>query len=113
MPKQAGTVAGIGQWLTALIAGWVTPATAWAQERVYDWGMHPMWWMWGAWGIGMMLVMLVFWGLVITGLVLGIRWLVGAGRASVSDRALEILRERYARGEINREEFEARKRDLS
>jgi len=115
MPKQVGTVAGIGQWLTALIASWVTPAMASAQERVYDWGwgMHPMWWMWGAWGIGMMLVMLVFWGLVITGLVLGIRWLVGTGRASASDRALEILRERYARGEINREEFEARKRDLS
>jgi putative membrane protein len=75
--------------------------------------MHPMWGMWGLWGIGMMLGMLVFWGLVITGVVLGIRWLVRQGSAErKGDRALDILRERYARGEINREEFLARKRDL-
>jgi putative membrane protein len=60
----------------------------------------------------MMLMMLVFWGLVIVGLVLGIRWLVNQGRQSRSDSALDILRRRYARGEIDKEEFEARKRDL-
>jgi len=60
----------------------------------------------------MMLMMLVFWGLVIAGLVLGIRWLAKQGREDRPDRALDILRERYARGEINKEEFEARKRDL-
>ena len=75
--------------------------------------MHPMWGVWGAWGIGMMLVMLVFWGVVIVGIVLGIRWLVTQGKETRSDSALEILRQRYARGEINREEFEAKKRDLS
>lgn len=99
----------------SLFWAWVLPSSAWAQERVSDWGwgIHPMWWMWGAWGIGMMLIMLAFWVLVIIGIVLGIRWLLGTGRGSAPDRALEILRERYARGEINREEFEARKRDLS
>ena len=83
-----------------------------AQERAYEWGwgMHPMWW--GAWGLGMMLMVLLFWVLVIVGLVVGIRWLVGQGRESRSDAALQILRERYATGEINKEEFEARKRDL-
>lgn len=89
------------------------PITAWAQERPWGWGWHPMWGMWGAWGLGMMLFMLVFWVLVIVGLVLGIRWLVIQGRESRSDTALEILRQRYARGEINKEEFEAKKRDLS
>jgi putative membrane protein len=89
------------------------PVAAWAQERPDFWGMHPMWGMWGAWGIGMMFMMLVFWGLVIVGLVLGIRWLVTQGRESRSDAALDILRQRYARGEMDREEFEARKRDLS
>jgi putative membrane protein len=75
--------------------------------------MHPMSWMWGAWGLGMMLMMLVFWGLVIAGIVLGIRWLARLGDGRRSDSALEILRQRYARGEINREEFEAKKRDLT
>jgi hypothetical protein len=42
--------------------------------------MHPMWGMWGVWGIGMMLMMLVFWGVIIVGLVLGIRWLMTQGR---------------------------------
>jgi putative membrane protein len=60
----------------------------------------------------MMLFMLLFWALVIVGVVLGIRWLLSQGKESQSDSALEILRQRYARGEVNKEEFEARKKDL-
>lgn len=81
-----------------------------AQDRSWDtWGMHPMW---GLWGIGMMLFMFAFWALVIVGLVLGIRWFLGQGREPRADRALTILRERYARGEIGKDEFDARRRDL-
>ena len=69
-------------------------------------------WMWGAWGIGMMLITLGFLAVVIAGVVLGIRWLVMQSGESRSDSALEILRQRYVRGEINREEFEARRHDL-
>ena len=89
------------------------PATAMAQEPwERGWGMHPGWWMWGPAGVVMMLMMLVFWALVITGLVLGVRWLARQGQQERPDRALDILRERYARGEINKEEFDARRRDL-
>ena len=91
---------------------WLMTGGLSVQERAYDWGMHPMWGFWGVWGIGMMFFMLVFWGLVIVGVVLGIRWLISQGKESRSDSALEILRQRYARGEINKEEFESRKRDL-
>ena len=99
--------------ITMLITLWAVGISG-AQERAYEWGWgpHPMWWMWGTWGFGMMLFMLVFWGLVIVGVVLGIRWLVSQGRGPRSDSALEILRQRYARGEINKDEFEAKKRDL-
>ena len=95
-----------------------SPALMLAQERPYgpyawDWRMHPMWWMGGAWGIGMMFMMLLFWALIIAALVLGIRWLKREGRDRRGDSALEILRQRYARGEINKEEFEAKKKDLS
>jgi putative membrane protein len=87
-------------------------SSAWAQERPWEWGWHPMWGMWGAWGIGMLLVMLTFWILVVVALVAGVRWLVHQGREPRRDAALEILRERYARGEIGKEEFDAKKRDL-
>ncbi len=105
----------IGRGLIGVMAGLLVPGMVAAQDRPYEWwgGMHPMGWMWGAWGIGMMLLMLAFWGVVIVGLVLGIRWLVSQGKDSRSDSALEILRQRYARGEINKDEFEAKKRDLS
>jgi len=98
--------------LVVLAAAGAAP-TAWAQNRPWEsWGWHPMWGMWGMWGIGMGLFMLLVWGLLIVGLVLGIRWLLSQGRDARSDSALEILRQRYARGEIDREEFETKKRDL-
>ena len=94
----------------AAVSGVVMPAVAWAQQRPYDyWGMH---YMWGAWGIGMTLMMVLFWVLIIVGLVVGIRWLISQGKESRSDSALEILRQRYARGEITKEQFEAMKQDL-
>ena len=97
------------------VAAALVPARAWAQERTYDWGwgMHPMWGMWGAWGFLMMLMMLVFWAVVIAGLVLGIRWLVSQSKVTQADSALQVLRERYARGEISKEEFDAKRKDLS
>jgi putative membrane protein len=92
-------------------------APVWAQERGWEWhpgwGMHPMAWMWGAWGIVMMVMMLAFWGVVIAGIVLGVRWLLRQPAvAHRDDTALRILRERYARGEIDRQEYEAKRRDL-
>jgi putative membrane protein len=53
--------------------------------------------------------------LLIVGVVVGIRWLMsgGAGREATRDRALAVARERYARGEVSREEFERLRQDLS
>ncbi len=55
-----------------------------------------------------MLMMLVFWGLIIVGLVLGLRWLVSQGRESRSDAALDILCQRCVRGEIERRSLKLR-----
>jgi putative membrane protein len=79
-----------------------------------------MWNGWGfdGWGTGFgMLFMLLFWGLVVFGAAALIRWLLqqsdpGRRRSTGGSAALEILRERYARGEIGREEYERMKRDL-
>jgi putative membrane protein len=59
-----------------------------------------------------MLMMLLFWVLVIAGLLFGIRWLMSQSRDRHSGSALEILRQRYAREEINKDEFNAKKKDL-
>ena len=56
--------------------------------------------------------MLLWWALIIVGIVALVKWL-GHPHSPGSDKALEILRERYARGEINDEEFQKRKRELS
>lgn len=67
---------------------------------------------WG-WGTGFGgFFMILFWALVILGIV---KWLAGSsgmGGTPPSKSARQILEERYARGEIDREEFEQKKRDL-
>jgi putative membrane protein len=72
---------------------------------MYDWGSY------GGWGMGFgMLFMLLFWVLIILGIAALIRWL--PSRSSRDKTPLDILQERYARGEIDREEYEQKKRDL-
>jgi len=81
----------------------------------WGWGMHPG--MMGCGWIGLLL-MVVFWVLVVVLIILLIRRLVSAGQPNVTgspqeDSALEILKKRYARGEIDKEEFETKKKDLT
>ena len=87
-----------------------------AQWSDYRGGWMPgpgmMGWGWFGW-----IFMIIFWGLIIVGLIFLIRWLAGLSwsRASIDkphDSALEILKQRYAKGEINKEEFDQKKRDL-
>jgi putative membrane protein len=65
---------------------------------------------WGWLGLGI-LHMVVFWGLVILVFAALLRWL-GGGRLGGS-RATDILKARYAKGELTREQFEQLKRDIS
>ena len=66
---------------------------------------------WGWLGIGI-LHMVLFWGLVILAFVAIVKWLTG-GTGSFDDvRAIDILKKRYAKGELTREEFERMQREL-
>lgn len=51
------------------------------------------------------LMMLLLWGGAIALVLWGVSSLFPSGRVDVEADALEILRQRYARGEISREEF--------
>jgi putative membrane protein len=60
------------------------------------------------------LAMFVFWAAVVTGIVFLIRYLVIQSRAPQhEDHALSILKARYVKGEISKEEFEQKKKDIS
>jgi putative membrane protein len=64
---------------------------------------------WGWLGLGI-LHMVVFWGLVILLFAALLRWL-GGGQLGES-RAIDILKARYAKGELTREQFEQLKREI-
>jgi len=78
--------------------------------------MMPGGMMWG-WGYGFFgwLMMLLSWALIIAGAVLVIRWLVDQTRSPAlgSETALDVMKRRYAKGEITKEQFDAMKRDLA
>jgi putative membrane protein len=57
--------------------------------------------------------MVLFWVLVVLGIVALLRWLGTGRREAPRKTPLEILQERYARGEIEREEYEQKRRDLA
>ena len=76
---------------------------------MWGWG-HPVGWLW-------MVMMGVFWVALIIAVIFLIRWLL----LSKGDRGSEVLREespleilqkRYARGEIGKQEFVEKKKDL-
>ncbi|MBI5438111.1 MAG: SHOCT domain-containing protein [Nitrosomonadales bacterium] len=76
----------------------------WGHMGDYGWG-------WGGMGLGMLL----FWGLLIAGIVMLVKCFwdsCACGKRERGKSALDLLKERYARGEIEREEFEQKKRDL-
>lgn len=105
-------------WKAAALSSTFVISDTFAQAEPYA-GHHGYMGGWG-WG-GMILgpiMMLVFLAAAVAVIVLVIRW-IGGGPAGSANPALggkaplDILKERYARGEIDTEEFESRKRALS
>jgi putative membrane protein len=66
------------------------------------------WWMifGGVW-------MFIFWGGLVTLIIWGIIKLSGRNGSTSKRDPLDVAKERYAKGEISREEFEQLKKDLS
>ncbi len=58
------------------------------------------------------LFMVVFWVFIIWGCVSLVKYFSESTSSNGSDRALEILKERYVKGEITKEQFEAMKKDI-
>ncbi len=81
------------------------------------WSQYMFGYGWGGMLVGS-LMMLLFWGSLIALVVIAVRAFTGSGsssntgQAGSSETALNILKKRYARGEINKEEYEGIRRNL-
>lgn len=103
-----GTILGIIIILLLVfgaISGW--PYGGWGMMG--PWMMAGFGWMWLIPVLG-----IVFLGLIVWAIVAAVRSSSESkgSDSSKADSALEVLKKRYARGEINKEEYEEKKRDL-
>jgi len=98
----------------------LAPAWAWSQtsDEPYRYGM-PMMWGWYGMMFGPLFMILVLAAVIVVA-VLAVRWLGGPWSAAApplhpppSRTALDILNERFARGEIDQAEYEAKRRLIS
>ena len=100
---------GQGGGLPAGQAGWSSPFdNNSTNNNMMNFGFGPF----GGFG---WIFMILWWVLIIAGIVALIRWLTSQSRGNHHNEksALEILQERYVKGEINKQEFEEKKKDLS
>ena len=100
--------------LFALLGATAAVSQAWAggdHGRMMD---HPHMWGGGG-GFGMffgLIVMILVIAAIVGLIVLVVRWLAPAKRSGAANTALDILKERFARGEIDAQEFADRRRVL-
>lgn len=98
----------------------LTSGQAFAQPRndYGGWGMWPGMMWGGPMGWFGMFFMSIFWIAAIVGIIFLVRWLIQSTRGFKdtgfsTSRPLDILKERYAKGEINKEEFDRMKKDIA
>lgn len=106
----SAVVSGIsGGWMpmmNMMTGGWSSPFGNNSINNMMNFGFGPFG------GFGWIFIIL-WWVLIIAGIVAIIKWLAGQSRGGASGKsALDILKERYVRGEINKQEFEEKKKDL-
>lgn len=103
-------------WLATALAA-TAPAAVLAQQPQGP-GYGPSMWHggWYGWFFGP-IMMIVFIAIAVVVVMLLVRWLGGPGHSGAlhhppGKTALDILKERFARGEIDKQEFEERRRIL-
>jgi len=104
--------AGSGGWMpmmNMMWGGWSSPfGSNNSTNNMMNFGFGPF----GGFG---WIFMILWWVLIIAGIVALIKWLTSQshGTRNHEKSALEVLKGRYAKGEIDKKEFEEKKKDLS
>lgn len=103
--NRIGLVAA-GVFVSAALPTWAQQDGPW---RMHEW----MGWGWGGMWFGP-LIMLALIALLVAFVVLLLRWIGGErGLPATTRTAREVLDERYARGEIDRDDYLKRRQDIS
>ena len=104
--------------MVCTVAGLATPSLAHAQQtQAPNYGPHMWSGGWHGWFFGP-IMMIVFITVAVVAVVFLVRWLSGTGHGTahhthVTGRTpLDILKERFAKGEIDKEEYDERRRVL-
>lgn len=108
------TIPGRGQsWMSMMNVawgGWSVPFTNQINHMMYGFNSGM------GWGLGIFgwLFMVVWWGFIIAGIIALIKWFLRSshGEGVCGRSSLDILKQRYAKGEIDKKEFEEKRRDL-
>jgi putative membrane protein len=105
--------------IATMVAAFAAPASAqpYGSGMMGGWGSGMM----GGWGYGGYGVLhMVFWVLILIAIIFGVVWLVRTvatsgtlGASARRSAGLDVLEERYSRGEINRDEYLQKKRDIA
>ena len=103
-----GTSGGWMPMMNMMWGGWSSPFGNNSTNNMMNFGFGPL----GGFG---WIFMIFWWILIIAGIVALIKWLTSQSRGPREGEksALEILKECYAKGEIDKKEFEDKKKDLS
>ena len=100
---------GFMPMMQMMMGGWSSPpGSNQSNNSMMSFGFSPF----GGFG---WIFMIFWWVLIIASIVALIKWLTNQSRSSPDHEKspLEILKERYAKGEIDRKEFEDKKKDLT
>ncbi|HXX53149.1 MAG TPA: SHOCT domain-containing protein [Thermodesulfovibrionales bacterium] len=84
-------------------------------ERSFYWRLEPSSFGAGTFFLIPIFFMIAFWIAVVIGFAYFVKWIIAAGKrreTKSEETALDILKKRYAKGELSKEDFERMKQDI-
>ncbi|HXX57088.1 MAG TPA: SHOCT domain-containing protein [Thermodesulfovibrionales bacterium] len=103
----------LGGFVPLLLSGFTPVVESW--ERSFHWNWEPSGFWAGTFFLIPIFFMIALWVSFIIGIIYFVRWVMSTGKRpemKSEETALDVLKKRYAKGEISKEEFERIKQDI-